>query len=73
MNLRNPKLVALLQSLFYGFVTIAVPILITALGAGGALYGIFAPGVTVALLWVLNLLENNIQASTGKALFGTIG
>lgn len=68
----NPKLIALGQSLFYGFVTIAVPLFIGALGQGGALSGWFSPTITVAVLFVLNLLDNSIQNKTGKSLFGSI-
>lgn len=68
----NPKLVAFLQTLFYGAMFAIIPLVVTALGQGGALYGYLPASVTVVVVFVLNLVENNIQDKTGKALFGTV-
>lgn len=68
----NPKLVAFAQTLFYGAMFAIIPMVVVALGAGGALSGYFPASVTVVIVFVLNLIENNIQTKTGKAMFGTI-
>lgn len=68
----NPKIIALLQTLFYGFVTVATPIFITSLGAGGALNGLLPAGATAALLFVLNLVDNQMNATTGGNFFGSL-
>ena len=68
----NPKLLAFAQTLFYGFVTIAVPTTIAALGQDGLLNGFFSPAVTGVMLFVLNLVDNRIAEKTGKGMFGSI-
>lgn len=68
----NPKIIALVQTLFYGFVTIATPVLIAALGAGGALNGMLSPTLTGVLLFILNLLDNKLNAKTGGSFFGSL-
>lgn len=70
--MNNPKIIALLQTLFYGFFTIATPLFISSLGQGGAFYGLFSPGVTVTLLFVLNLFDNQLNAKSGGNFFGKI-
>lgn len=71
-TIQNPKVVALLQTLFYGFVTVATPIFISSLGQGGAFYGWFSPTVTGILLFALNLVDNEISKKTGGNFFGVI-
>ncbi|MHB1097904.1 MAG: hypothetical protein ACYC3F_17230 [Gemmatimonadaceae bacterium] len=66
----NPKLIALGQTLFYGAITAALPVLIGMITNGGI---IIPYGLTGVVLLVLNYIENSIQANTGKALFGAIG
>ena len=68
----NPKLIAFLQTIFYGLVTVLTPAFIEALGQGGALYGLLPAGATGVLLFVLNLVDNNITNKTGKAFFGSV-
>ena len=70
--IQNPKLLSLVQTLFYGFFTVATPLFITALGAGGALNGYFSPAVTIALLWVLNAVDNQMSKGTTGNFFGSI-
>ena len=70
--IQNPKLVALLQTLFYGFVTVATPLLITALGQGGALYGYLPAGATGVLLFILNLVDNQMTKNSDGNFFGSI-
>ena len=71
-TINNPKIVALAQTLFYGFVTVATPILISSFGQEGAFYGLFSPTVTVAILFVLNLVDNRLTETSGKSFFGSI-
>ena len=68
----NPKLIAFAQTLFYGFFFWAIPQFITALGQGGALSGLLSPGLTVGIIFVLNFIENQMQAAGKGALFGTM-
>lgn len=70
--MQNQKLIALAQTLFYAFFTVATPIFISALGQGGALYGYLPAGVTGIVLFGLNYLENQISNKGGGALFGMI-
>lgn len=71
-NINNPKVLALVQTLFYGFFTVATPLFINALGVGGAFYGWFSPTITGILLFVLNLVDNQMsKAGTGN-FFGSI-
>lgn len=68
----NPKLIALLQTAFYGCVTVIVPMIIAAFGAGGALNGIFTPAVTGIILFALNMIDNNLNKTTGGNFFGAV-
>ncbi len=68
----NPKLIAFLQTVFYGAAFAVIPMFISALGQGGALAGYLPPLATGAIVWVLNYFENSIQSKTGRALFGTV-
>lgn len=70
--IQNPKVLALVQTLFYGFVTIATPLFISSLGQGGAFYGIFSPAVTAVLLFVLNLVDNQMSKNSSGNFFGAI-
>ena len=71
-GMQNPKIIALLQTLFYGFFTVATPLFIESLGAGGAFYGWFSPTITGVLLFVLNLVDNRLNDKSGKSFFGAI-
>lgn len=68
----NPKLVSLLQTIFYSCLVVVIPIVISAFGVSGALYGTLPVWATGGIIWYLNYLENQIQAKTGKALFGAV-
>lgn len=70
--MQNPKILALVQTLFYGFVTVATPIFISSLGQGGAFYGWFSPTVTGALLFVLNFVDNQMSKNSSGNFFGNI-
>ena len=70
--MNTSKIVSLAQTLFYGFFWVAVPLLVTALGQGGALYGLLPGGTAVAVVWILNQIENAHQAQTGSAMFGAL-
>ena len=73
----NPKLLSLVQTIFYSCALVVIPLLVSALGVDGALYA-FLPkvvtqyGIAGALIWILNYYDNKIQARTGNAFFGTI-
>ena len=68
----NPKMLAFVQTLFYGFFTVATPMFINALGQGGALAGYLPAGVTVVLLFVLNLVDNQMSKNSTGNFFGAI-
>ena len=70
--MNNPKWIAFAQTVFYGVAFAIIPIFVTNLGAGGALYGYLPVGVTGLIIWILNYIENAIQDKTGKAMFGSI-
>lgn len=70
--MNNPKITALIQTLFYGFVTVATPLFIASLGQGGAFYGWFSPTITGVLLFVLNFVDNQMSSKTGGSFFGNI-
>lgn len=70
--IQNPKLVAFVQTLFYGFVTVATPMFITALGAGGALNGYLPASATAVLLFILNLVDNQMSKNSSGNFFGAI-
>lgn len=70
--MKNPKVIALLQTLFYGFFTVATPLFIESLGQGGAFYGMLPEGMTIAVLFGLNLIDNYLSDRNGKAVFGMV-
>jgi hypothetical protein len=72
--MNNPKIIALAQTLFYGFFTIATPLFIQSLGQGGAFYGMLSPTLTGILLFSLNYLDNYLNSLKGgtTAMFGVI-
>jgi len=60
------------QGLLYPIISLVIAALIQALGAGGALNGTLPIGVGVIVAGVLSVIENAIQANTGRALFGAV-
>ena len=71
-TIQSPKILALVQTLFYGFITIATPVFIASLGQGGALQGWFSPTVTGILLFALNMIDNSMSKGTTGNFFGNI-
>lgn len=70
--IQNPKILALVQTLFYGVITVSVPLFIASFGQGGAFYGWFSPAVTGILLFVLNLVDNQMSKNSSGNFFGSI-
>lgn len=68
----NPKLIAALQTVFYGVMFAIIPVFVQNLGAGGALNGFLPEGVTALIVFGLNYLENQIEKKTGRAVFGAV-
>lgn len=64
--MNTSKIVGFLQGAFYPIVGVILAYVIANLGASG----IVSSGTAVIICGFLSILENAIQAQTGKALFG---
>lgn len=72
MNIQNPKLVSFLQTVFYSAAVVIIPLIVQALGVGGAFDGVLPAGVTGIIIWILNYYDNKLSAQKGGAFFGAV-
>lgn len=68
-NILNPKTVAVMQTLFYGLITLVLPQVIALITNGGI---IIPYGLSGLVLVILNYYDNKLSAQKGGAMFGSI-
>lgn len=64
--MNTSKIVGFVQGVFYPVAMLVLAYVIQNLGASG----IFPVGIASVITGILSIVENTIQANTGKAMFG---